>query len=182
MENQHRSLVSDQVVMALRCGDHDAYETIFINYVPRVRYYINGLTRSVIAAEELTQEVFARLWEHHASINTSARSLTSYLFTIAYRVSIDFLRNRRVRETYCHEQAGRAEETVSTEESYMARELFRSVRGVIDRLPSRQREIFKLSRLSGMSNDEIASRLSIHKRTVENQLSLALKRIKEVLG
>jgi RNA polymerase sigma-70 factor (ECF subfamily) len=182
MNNKRPSLVNDQVVMALREGNHDAYAVIFVYYLPRVQYYINKLTGSGAIAEEVAQEVFARLWENHASLNPSVKSLTSYLFTIAYRVAIDALRSKRVRESYCSEQSGRQEETVSTEENYMARETYRFVRQIIARMPSRQREIFKMSRVAGMSNEEIAGRLAISKRTVENQLSLALKKIKEVLA
>ncbi|MDR0765691.1 MAG: RNA polymerase sigma-70 factor [Odoribacteraceae bacterium] len=182
MNKQDQLLVNDQVVMALREGNHDAYEKVFVAYFPRVKYYVNNLTRSSTVAEELTQEVFARLWENHALVKPSVRSLTSFLFTIAHRVAIDFLRGRRVRESYCHEQTGREEETVSTEDSYMARELYRVVKLVVEQMPARQREIFKMSRLSGMSNEEIATRLAINKRTVENQLSLALRKIKEMLG
>jgi RNA polymerase sigma-70 factor (ECF subfamily) len=171
-------LVTDQIVTALREGDHKAYETIFTSYFPRVKYYIHGFTRSGIVAEELTQEVFARLWENHDSVKPSARSLSSFLFTIAYRVSIDWIRGKHVRESYYNEQSRYPEETTSTEEDYIARELHVFVDALVEKMPARQQEIFRLSKHMDLSNDEIAEQLSISKRTVENQLSLAIKKIK----
>ncbi|MDR2130322.1 MAG: RNA polymerase sigma-70 factor [Odoribacteraceae bacterium] len=167
--------------MALREGDHKAYETIFVCYFPRIKYYIKGLLKSGGIAEELTQEVFARLWENHASVKPSVKSLTSFLFTIAYRVTIDSLRSKQVRESYYNEQVNQPGESASAEEDYMARETSRLVELLVERMPARQREIYKMSRHLGLSNEEIAARLAISKRTVENQLSLALNKIKGAL-
>ena len=152
-------------------------------YFTRVRGYINGFTRSGDTAGELAQEVFTRLWENNASVKPSIKSLASYLFTIAYRVTIDSLRSQQVRKTYHDEQAGRPEEvSFSIEEDYIARETSSLLEQVVDHLPARQQEIFRMSRQLGLSNDEIAERLVISKRTVENQLSLALKRLKGVFN
>jgi RNA polymerase sigma-70 factor (ECF subfamily) len=164
--------------MALREGDHKAYETIFTNYFPRVKFYVNGFMRSEVIAEELTQEVFARLWENHDSVKPSVKSLTSFLFTIAYRVSIDWIRGKHVRESYYNERCKYPEETTSTEEDYIAHETRLFVDTIVERMPARQQEIFRLSKHMDLSNDEIAEQLSISKRTVENQLSLAIKKIK----
>jgi RNA polymerase sigma-70 factor (ECF subfamily) len=181
MSEQYRYPVNDRVVMSLREGDHKAYEAIFLNYFPRVKYYINGLVASGFVAEELTQEVFTRLWENRSSVNPLARSLNAFLFTTAYRITIDWIRSRQVRESYYNEQVKRPEETTSTEEDYMAREVHLLVEGLVERMPARQREIYRLSRHVEMSNEEIARHLSISKRTVENQLSLIMKKIKDSL-
>jgi RNA polymerase sigma-70 factor (ECF subfamily) len=178
MKEQHRYLVTDQIVMALRQGDHKAYEVIFTHYFPKVKYYIHGYMKSEVIAEELAQEVFARLWENHRALNPSVKSLTSYLFTIAYRITIDWVRGRHVRESFYNDQSKCPEETTSVEEDYIARETRQRLEGIIREMPARQQEIFRMSRYMELDNDEIAQRLSISKRTVENQLSLAVKKIK----
>jgi RNA polymerase sigma-70 factor (ECF subfamily) len=178
MKERKRYLVTDQIVMSLREGDHKAYEVIFIHYFPKVKYYIHGYMKSEVVAEELAQEVFTRLWENHRALNPSVKSLSSYLFTIAYRVTVDWARGRHVRESFYNDQSKYPEETTSVEEDYIARETRARVEGIIDALPARQQEIFRMSRYMELSNDEIAERLAISKRTVENQLSLAIKKIK----
>jgi RNA polymerase sigma-70 factor (ECF subfamily) len=178
MNEQYRALVTDQIVNALRQGDHKAYETIFVKYFPKVKYYISGFTRSDVLAEELAQEVFLRLWENHEAVKPAVKSLISYLFTIAYRAAIDWVRGRQVRDSYYNDQSKCQEETTSTEEDYIAQETRLFVEQIVNQMPARQQEIYRMSRHMEMNNDEIAAQLSISKRTVENQLSLAIKRIR----
>ena len=69
---------------------------------------------------------------------------------------------------------------MSDKEEY--EELLEKANRVIEQLPSRQKKIYRLSREKGLSNEEIALKLNISKKTVENQVTLAMKFLREQLG
>ena len=71
---------------------------------------------------------------------------------------------------------------VNAEDEYIAKETMLLVEMEIENMPEKQRTIYKMSRNQGIPNDKIAEQLEISKRTVENQLSLAMKQIRNVLS
>nr|WP_297168493.1 RNA polymerase sigma-70 factor [uncultured Dysgonomonas sp.] len=181
MDNQ----LTDTVIESLQKGSHKAFETIFLKYFPKVKYYINGFVKSADVAEGLTQNVFLKIWENHESFSITSRGVKgfdSYIYTIAYRQTIDYIRSRQVRESFYNDQMALYPDLVDTEDEYIAEETMLLIEMEIENMPEKQRVIYKLSRHEGISNDKIAERLDLSKRTVENQLSLAMKRIKNVLS
>ncbi len=177
--------LTDTVIESLQRGSHKAFETIFLKYFPKVKYYINGFVKSVDVAEGLTQNVFLKIWENHESFTLTSKGVKgfdSYIYTIAYRQTIDYIRSKQVRESFYNDQMVLYPDLVNTEDEYIAEETMLLVEMEIENMPEKQRIIYKLSRYEGVSNDKIAEQLDLSKRTVENQLSLAMKRIKNVLS
>ncbi len=164
----------------LRAGDHKAFEQIFIAYYNKTKAFINGYIKSVTDAEELTEDLFVELWINRRTIDTT-RSFSSFLHTIARNKAVDFLRRKYVHNTYVS-QAESNPYTPTTEEELIARELGLLIDEAIDKMPAQRKKIYKLSREEGLSNTEIADRLNTTKRTVESQLSLALKEIRNVIS
>lgn len=178
MNNQ----LTDNIITDLKKGSHNAYESVFIAYFPKVKYYINGFVKSTDIAEELTQNVFLKIWENHQSLAISVKSFDSYMFTIAYCQTIDYLRSKQVRDSFCRDQMIQQADTVCTEDKYIAEETKLLVEMEIENMPEKRRKIFKMSRYEGIPNYKIAEQLNVNQRTVENQLSLAMKKIREIPG
>lgn len=172
---------------SLKKGNHEAFESIFLAYFPKVKYYINGFVKSVDVAEDLTQNVFLKIWENHTSFTVTAKGLKgldSYVYTIAYRQTIDYIRSKQIRESFYNDEQLDVYKNllVDTEEEYIAEETKLLIEMEIESMPERQQIIYKMSRNEGVSNDKIAEQLEISKRTVENQLSLAMKKIRKIIS
>lgn len=169
-----------QVIQSLKRGDHRAFEKVFVAYFNKVRYFIFRLVRSDHEAEELAQDVFVRLWTNRASIDLS-KSFDAYLFSIAYNATCNYLKRKTVRNDY-QNSVVLPELDFTPEELLYAREIELLVEMTVNEMPEQRKRIFHMSRKNGFSNEEIANKLQITKKTVENQLSLALKELRKVIG
>lgn len=166
---------------ALHEGDEKAFEKIYLNYYKKTLYFITGLVKSENDAKELTQEVFIKLWSNRNSIDP-ARPVRSYMYTIARNAAFNFLKHKLVEINYISEYAVQNIETETSEEILFAKEIALLIEMSVDRMPVQRRKIYQMSRKEGLSNEEIATRLQISKKTVENQLSLALRELKRVIA
>lgn len=162
-------------------GDEKAFEKIYLNYYKKTLYFITGLIKSEHDAEELAQEVFIKLWTNRKTIDPG-RSVHSYMYTIARNIAFNFLKHKLVERDYIHEYPPTEEATESSEEILFAKELALLIEMTVNKMPAQRQRIYKLSREEGLTNDEISIRLQISKKTVENQLSLALGELKRVMA
>ncbi|HQG76036.1 MAG TPA: RNA polymerase sigma-70 factor [Bacteroidales bacterium] len=164
------------LVKSLSKGNILAFNTLFREYSGRLYRFANGYLRSEELSEELVQEVFTRVWENRKSIK-SEYSFKSYLFTIAFNIIKKHFR----REAYISEYLktkGADDFDLETTETVNYNSLLQYVLQIVDQLPARRREIFIKSRFEGLSIKEIAKELNISHKTVENQLTDALRFIR----
>ncbi len=175
--------ISTDTVCRIKSGDRDAFRDMYLVYYPKVRSFIirRSNCRSHLA-EEITQEVFFRLWVNRGSLDGYA-SFDSYLYTIAKNITTDMHRKNLIAAGYLNRMQsettapGNDETTLSLNYS----EMQRLIDTAIDRMPPKQREVFRLSRTDELLNEEIACRLGISKRTVEKHISNSLKTIRAVV-
>ena len=129
-------------------------------------------------AREVVHKVFIALWEKREEIDL-AKSLKSYLFTSVHNRSLNVLRDRKkFSGEELPEVAG--DWDVSTQIESM--ELEEKIREAIQSLPEKCRQVFELNRFEGLKYSEIAEKLNISIKTVENQMSKALKILREKLA
>lgn len=164
----------------LQHGNHAAFETVFVAYYAKVKTFIYSYIKSEADAEELAEELFVNLWINHRSINTS-KSFDSYLHTIARNAAINYLKHKYVKDAYLESSPNQVCSS-TLEEELIARELGILIDDTVEKMPLQRKEIYKLSRNEGLSNEEIAIRLNTTKRNVESQLSLALKEIRKAIS
>jgi RNA polymerase sigma-70 factor (ECF subfamily) len=174
--------ITKETVLALKEGDHAAFERIFLFYFNKVKYFINGFLKSDDDAEELAQEVFVKIWTNREGIDSS-RNFNTYIYISARNATMNFLRHKYVHNSFAADQikAGN-EEDFSGEDIIMAREIDLLVDMALLKMPVQRKNVYEMNRKEGLTNDEIAQRLGISKKTVENQMSLALKELKNVVG
>lgn len=139
------------------------------------------LNGSESAAEEAVQEVFIYLWEQRQHISVS-KSIISYLFQSIRNKVYEQYRKEQTRKRYEEEYVSNdLEQEDMTEKQLDDYEISCLVWNAVDQLPEKCREIFQLSRDEGLTYNEIAEHLKVSPKTVENQMGIAFKKLREIL-
>jgi RNA polymerase sigma-70 factor (ECF subfamily) len=158
--------------------DEQNFEKIFKAYFPALMAFSRKILGNEDDAREVVHQVFIKLWERRTEIDLST-SLKSYLFTAVNNRSLNVIRDRKKFSS--DEVPERvANWDVSTELESL--ELEERIREAIASLPERCRVIFELNRFEGLSYGDISKKLGISVKTVENQMSKALKILREQLA
>jgi RNA polymerase sigma-70 factor (ECF subfamily) len=162
-------------------------EKIVFDYV--FNYYYSGLCSFGMrylndkeAVEDIVQDFFVYLWMESPSLQIKI-SLKSYLFTSIKNRCLDKLKHYNVSKKYTAFMLFGSNSSESSVDFYLAEtELRQAIQSSMAKLPPRCREVFELSRLNGLTNQEISEKLSISKRTVELLISNSLKIFKQELA
>ena len=183
-------------MLSVQADDPLAFEQLMQRNQSRVAAFLLRLVGNQQLAEDLTQEVFMRVYQHRATYRQEAR-FTTWLYRVAHNVAYNALRakSRRpealfsgVSKRYPGETTG-----LGFEESVMAQtnatptrqiakvELQQIVRDAVEKLPPRQREAIVLSRFNGMSYQEIADVMNMTPQAVKSLLCRARLNLKEAL-
>lgn len=167
----------------------DGFSEIYDIYFPKLLRFTRTYLISEDESENIVQEIFIYLWEHRDIIET-LQNLNAYLFTLAKNRCIDYFRKEMVREV----RKGSLSEIENRElqlklysleafdnDRLSDADIEEILNNAINRLPERCREIFIMSRLQNLRYKEIAEKLNVSPNTVENQIVIALRKLKEDL-
>ena len=133
--------------------------------------------RSVDDANEIVNDTFMVAWEKQNELILDD-SLKSYLYTIVRNKSLNLLKKRKIEVSELDMGFDIPSETHSALEILQAKQTEELVNKFIEQLPPRCKQIFVLSRKEFLSNKEIASLMELNEKTIENQISIAIKFIK----
>lgn len=177
-----KSLHSDlSLVLSLKHGDKKAFEAIFNKYNSKLYFYALGYLQSKEEAEEVVQNAFVSLWEYRQMLN-ELLSLKNFLYKCVVNHIYNHLKHEAVHKKYlAHTLSVQDEADEQMEDEILHNDLQRNLNSLIEYLPPQQQVIFKMSRIEGLSHSEIAQKLGLSIRSVENQVYRALKFIKENL-
>lgn len=174
-------IIDVDILKRFKEGDHNAFDQIFHSYYNRVKNFIYGLIKSDEDAKELVQDIFTNLWINRKSLDLN-KSFNAYLFVSARNLSFNYLKHRAVEKLYINDYLSINKDFDNhTEEFLFAKEINLLIDMTVEKMPVRRKNIYMYSRVKGYSNEEIAEKLHISKKTVENQLSLALKEIRKII-
>ena len=169
-------------IESLKKDDFAAFDALFKKYARSLYAFALSITKETYVAEEITQLVFMKVWEKRSKIEEH-HSFKSFLFSIAYNETISWLRKekseKRKIESFTNSINYSSNETSYTIEFNNISKL---ANDLIDTLPEKRKHVFKLSREQGLTNKEISEKLNISIKTVENQITSALRTLKEKLG
>lgn len=157
--------------------NEQAFKYLFDTYFVPLCRYVHLYLDSEQEGEELVLDIFMYLWEHSNRINITL-SLKAYLFQAARNRCLNFLRDQKSTLSLDSINDIANEETTSLLE---IKELDHLIQEAICALPDKCREVFQLSREGNKTNQEIADEMNISVKTVEAQITKALKRIKNFL-
>lgn len=168
------------LISGLKNRNKIVFDFVFNYYYSGLCAYARRWVEDPHTAEDLVQDFFVRLWMKSSTLEITS-SLKSYFFNSIKNRALDHLKHVRVKEEYRSKtlQAAEGNEYVSWE--FTEPELTEIIEMGMNKLPPRCREIFILSRFEGKNNREIAESLGISKRTVEIQVSNALKILRSEL-
>ena len=178
LHGEPTELTTVNLVEQLQAGNTNVFEQVYYEYHERLFGYVINRTSSADLAEEVVQQAFIKLWEHRGKLSATL-PVGIQLARITRTTMIDCLRQRAAHRKLTGFIATQVSESIH-EERLLEKELDERIRSAVDNLPPSCKKIFILSRDEGFSHKEIAQRLSISPRTVENQLSKALKIVREV--
>lgn len=170
------------IIVRVKLGDKEAFSELYRIYFPRIYSFIFRILADAFLAEDLTQEVFFRLWINHKQVEPEMQ-FDSFFFTIAKNLTINTLNKNRLKTINCEEIADSKDDNKysnpETVLNYL--ELQQIVNEAINSMPTQQQLVFRLSREQGLLNDSIAQKLGISKRTVEKHISNSLKNLREII-
>lgn len=162
-------------------ADKDFFERVFREYFVPLTYYALKIVNDHDSAREVVHQVFVNIWEKRESINLEL-PLRSYLYTSVHNRSLNYLRDRK---RFHNEDAGDMlpeNELLITDVSEIESEQTEArIAEAVSGLPGRCAEVFRLSRFEGKKYSEIADILKISVKTVEAQMTKALKILREDL-
>jgi RNA polymerase sigma-70 factor (ECF subfamily) len=162
-------------------NDKNALDGLYHYYYPRLYYFIKGFLKVEDEVDDVIQDVFVKLWENRNNI-TSVETFNSWVFTVTKNEVISLFRSKIKKAEF----ETRIRETVIQTESFTDTMLeYNEIKGrvdqLIEQLPEKRRQIFKLSREQGLSQKEIANQLGISVKTVEDHMMHAIRFMRENL-
>ena len=163
-------------------GSHEAFDVLFTRYYPVVKSFLAGFIKDEDMASDMAQDIFFKVWINRETI-AQVTSFKAYLFRMAKNLIFDYYEHNAIKEKYDHRQQQEARNYYSglIEEELYARELSLLIDITVDKMPLQRKRVFTMSRKDGFSNDEIAQRLHISKRTVENHITQALNDLRKII-
>ncbi len=154
------------------------FETLYTTYYPRMFRFAKVYVGSDAEAENIVQDVFLHIWEKKEVIRIQG-SVLSYLLSIVKYRALDWFRHQMHVEEHKEEYVLRMMALQKVQDSpFQEEELKKQIWDAINKLPEKCRVIFIKSRFEGKKNREIAQELNISVNTVENQMGIALKKLK----
>jgi len=166
----------------IQAGDPGALNEALAEFWEPLVRYAHSFLGSSDAAEDAAQETFVRLWRHREEWSAT-ESLRAYLYRIIRNHLMNERRAQRVRARWRDRVLRRPPRGPTTPMEITEHgELADAVRAAIEDLPPRRREVFILARFHGLSYGEVAETLDVSPQTVANQMSAALKTLRERLA
>jgi RNA polymerase sigma-70 factor (family 1) len=170
-------------ILLLKKGDGPAFESLYHHFSRHLFQYVYNRVRQKEQAEEIVQEIFVSLWNKRKNLQITT-SLESYLFGAAKYKILSFIRSEEVRKKYAAEFTlfASAQYDNSVEELTDLNDLQFTLNEKISELPEKCQTAFRMSRMEHEPIPQIAEKMNISTRTVENYISQALKHLRTSLG
>lgn len=169
------------ILQQMIAGDEHALKYFFDTYYDDLCNFANTYLHDETLSEDIVQEIFIHFWENRASLQLIS-SVKAYLYTASKNRSLNQLRNQKNQHRIIDELADKADSTTLDSNRYLeAAELRQLIQKAIESLPPQCRRVYELSRDAALSHQEIASQLGISMKTVENQITIAIRKIREFL-
>ncbi len=172
------------LIERLRARDASALSELYDRYGGVVYSIILRIARDTGTSEDLTQEVFLRVWNRIPTFDIERGGLSTWMLTIARHAAIDFLRSRGGRQRTMNVSLDGLTRPLSggNAETQMQMSMdATTVRAAMEKLEPRQRELLELAYFEGLSQSEMAEKLELPLGTVKTWVRTALRQLRENL-
>ncbi|MCE5348203.1 MAG: RNA polymerase sigma-70 factor [Bacteroidales bacterium] len=171
--------IKRQLILKLKTGEKEAFRELFNMLGPKIYRFALAYLKNKSDAEDIMHDVFLKIWEKRDHIDTS-QNVKAYIFKIAINSIYDFIRKKNLEKAFAdftRENFQPGDETLWNKVIW--NDMLSKLNPLVEQMPEQRKTIFLMSREEGLSNQQIADKLSLSKRTVENQLYRATQYLKE---
>lgn len=166
--------ISKEEIQLIKSGDLEKFKSVFLKFWNPLIHFSYRFVKDKDIAEDLVQDTFMQIWSNLSEINTE-KNFKTYLFTAVKNRSLNHLRHSNIIADSHEFLKLHISETSSPDKTFDENELAEVITTAISKLPERCRLIFTMNRFDHLTYKEIAAILNISIKTVETQMSRALK-------
>jgi len=167
-----------ELMLLIKKGDKDAFNELYSRYGRLVFNFAYKLTGTIVEAEEVTQEVFEKIWRKRNTYIID-KKITTWMLQICKNAAIDLLRRRKRTSPIDEYQLDfLVDDTINLDDEVELKSTRKTLMEAISNLPDEQREIIRLMYFDGLTQQEIADSLEIPLGTVKSRLKLAMSKLK----
>ncbi len=168
---------TDILLTRIASGDNEAFKTLFEMFFPKVKVFLVKFLKDEVAAEDISQDIFVKIWTHR-DVLPDIKSFNTYIYRMTRNAALNHIRGNR---TIVDISKMSILDDKDIESEYYTKEKELLIRLTVEQMPPQRQRIFKMSREQGLSNADISQKLGISKKTVENNITLALKELRDVV-
>jgi RNA polymerase sigma-70 factor, ECF subfamily len=168
-------ITDNDILQAIRQGNERVFETFFRKHYQPLCNYACGILKDMDDSEEIVQSIFMKLWEQRQEIDITI-SLKSYLYRAVHNTCLNRIKHLKVQDEYRQHVGYFLENNhESATDTLYKNELEKRIADAIELLPKQCQIIFKMSRFEELKYQEIADKMGLSVKTIENQIGKALK-------
>ena len=169
----------ESLQLILDKGNKKAFTDFYTQYFKRLLIESDKYVKDIHVAEEVVQDVFLKIWERSDDL-TQILSIKSYLYRSVINTSINYVNRQRNLEQHHQKMLNEFTED-QADQLDEENELIVLLFDEIEKLPPKCKEIFKMNRFERLKYREIALKLDVSERTVENHIANALRLLREAM-
>ncbi len=164
-------------------NDQKAYKRLYLYFFKRLYGFAKSLTKHPEPAEEIVEDVFINLWQKRKKL-TDIRNLKVYLFVAVRNRAFNFLQaqSKDMLSLFEDYPVSMNRSPMDPEKILLSKELEENMNRAVEQLPPRCKMIFKMVRFEKLKYKEVAEILNISPRTVDSQMTIAVKRLSEFIS
>jgi RNA polymerase sigma-70 factor (family 1) len=172
-----------ELLSRLQKGDEKAFAELFYMFYDKLFGFVLGITHSKTTAEDITQEVFLKIWQNRTEM-MDVENINALLFRIAQNRTIDHLRKsaREVLATSLHVELESQDDSPEPLDLLIHDELRNRLSEAVKQLPPQQQKIYTLYKEQGIQQDEIARQLNLSRSTIQSHMKLAMGNIHKYMS
>lgn len=168
----------EALIRQLKQDDRSAVDDLFEFYYPRLFHFSKSILKLEDDIDDILQEVFVKIWLNRHKIDRP-ETFNAYIFTITKNEVLNLIRSKLRDRTFKDEIYLKAVAEEYHQQSQIELEEIRSgIEQIVASLPEKRQQVFILSRSEGLSNKEIAQKLNISEKTVEDHITHSIRKIR----
>lgn len=168
-----------EVFERIKLRDKSAFDIFFRRYYTPLCKFSFAMCLSQEDAEESVQEMFVNLWEKAPQIEIGT-SIKAYLYASTRNYTLNAIKKQQTEQHHLNKYS-ESEKGNDQEDEISSVEIAKLIQSGVETLPEKCREIFILCKQEGLTYDEIAAYLDVSKKTVDNQMGIALRKLRDYL-
>ena len=176
------SLNTEELIIRLKKNDKSALDEIFNHYYPRLFNFSKRFLKVEDDIDDILQDVFLKIWLNRSKID-NCETFNSFVFTVTRNALLNLIRSKLKDQSFKEKFSQKVIATeYLTQQPYEYEEIKTAVERIITKLPQKSQIVFILSRTDGLSNKEIAHRLNLSEKSVEDHITHSIRFLKKSLN